>query len=472
MMKKHFTILFAMAALLLFAGSRSARAYTEPYVTWDPQSLAFAVGSDAEYSATVSGHDLSFTWYVEFAGKEYEMPARKADLMAAGMQYCCDDIVIKSSANRTSIIFKNIGVGIDGSSGKWTRVYCHAFDGVTGVDTNWAMVSCNGYGLMEAGYPPTIYVKPVVNLQPEDTGKIGFDLVDEEVYYVVDKSYQWYRYSGGSYDVGLKAIPGEDGPIYISAADYDESEDIVIGVNLKLNGGGDYWIYSSPINVNRLSGDIDYSWDQLIIRKKPDRLKGYELGDKPDLTGLQAEYIANDKSQGIVPIASLKTDIDTFTYAGPVWVTVSYKDQSNGFTVWVDPGEKNNWEIKVPETTEAPTTAPETPAETTVPETTTAETPPETAAPETPEETTAQTETAGTEAESTIAPETAAPSSEEEKTTAVPVSSEVPATTQSSTEKEATGSGGFNTVLIIIIIVLAMICGLFGGILLGKKKAK
>ena len=252
----------------------------------------------------------------------------------------------------------------------------------------------------------------------------------------------------------------------------EENFDAVIGVNLKLNGGGDYWIYSSPINVNRLSGDIDYSWDQLIIRKKPDRLKGYELGDKPDLTGLQAEYIANDKSQGIVPIASLKTDIDTFTYAGPVWVTVSYKDQSNGFTVWVDPGEKNNWEIKVPETTEAPTTAPETPAETTVPETTAAETPPETAAPETPEETTAQTETAGTEAESTIAPVTTEPSSGDEKTTADPVSSEVPATTQSATEKEATGSGGVNTVLIIIIIVLAMICGLFGGILLGKKKAK
>ena len=141
-----------------------------------------------------------------------------------------------------------------------------------------------------------------------------------------------------------------------------------------------YYLLTEPIPLYRNLEPMLRDLKEAFIRRLWNDTSSL-APDKPDLTGLQAEYIANDKSQGIVPIASLKTDIDTFTYAGPVWVTVSYKDQSNGFTVWVDPGEKNNWEIKVPETTEAPTTAPETPAETTVPETTAAETPPETAAP-------------------------------------------------------------------------------------------
>ena len=47
-MRKHFIFLFALAALLLFAGGRTAHAYTEPYVTWDPQSLSYPVGADAE----------------------------------------------------------------------------------------------------------------------------------------------------------------------------------------------------------------------------------------------------------------------------------------------------------------------------------------------------------------------------------------------------------------------------------------
>lgn len=354
-MKKQFIFLFALAALLLFAGGRKAQAYTEPYVTWDPQSLAYAVGCDAEYSATVSGQNLKFTWYVEYGGKEYEMPAQKDALMNAGLKSGCDDVIVKSTANRTSIIFKNIKKGIDGSSGKWTRVYCHAFDGTTGVDTNWAHVSCNGYGLMDAGYPPTIYVKPVINLKPTDVGKISFDLIGEDVYYNVDKEYQWYHYKGGSYDKGLAAIPGETGSVYVSEAEPDKSEELVIGVHLKLNGGGDYWIFSSPMNVNRLSGDIDYSWDQLVLRRNPDQLKGYELGDKPDLTGLQVEYIANDASQGIVPVSSLTTDISTFTYAGPVWVTVSYKGHSVGLTYWVYPDEKGKWELDTPKYLEAQT---------------------------------------------------------------------------------------------------------------------
>ena len=77
-----------------------------------------------------------------------------------------------------------------------------------------------------------------------------------------------------------------DGMIYISATDPGEWEDLVVGVQFVLKGGGDYWCYSSPISVVRRTGDVDYSHDQLIIRKTPDR-KGYDLGDKLDLTGLQ-----------------------------------------------------------------------------------------------------------------------------------------------------------------------------------------
>ena len=89
-MKKRFIFLSALAVLLLFAGGRAAHALsTEPYVTWDPQSLSYPVGTDAEYAATVSGENLTFTWYVEYGGKDYEMPADKDKLMNAGMQYGC-----------------------------------------------------------------------------------------------------------------------------------------------------------------------------------------------------------------------------------------------------------------------------------------------------------------------------------------------------------------------------------------------
>ena len=92
-MKKNVIFLFALAALLLFAGGRTAHALsTEPYVTWDPQSVQYPVGADAEYSATVSGKNLEFTWYVEYGGKEYEIPKDMDALMNAGMKNDCDGI--------------------------------------------------------------------------------------------------------------------------------------------------------------------------------------------------------------------------------------------------------------------------------------------------------------------------------------------------------------------------------------------
>ena len=462
-MKKHFIFLFALAALLLFAGGRTAHAYTEPYVTWDPQSLSYPVGADAEYSATVSGQNLVFTWYVEYGGKEYEIPAQKKQLMNAGLKSYCDDITVKSTANRTAVTFKNIKIGIDGWSGNWTRVYCHAFDGNTGVDTSMAHVSCSGLGITDSGYPPMIYVKPVVNLKSDSVGKIGVTVLDVDYSYVDDVIYQWYTYKGGPYATGLQAIADDDASIHISEAEPGKSEELVVGVFLKLKGGSEYYCYSSPINVNRLTDTVDYSYDQLRIVKTPDR-SGYTLGDKLDLTGLEAEYIAGGKSQGIVPISSLETDITEFTYAGPVWVTVGYKDETNGFTVWVDPKD-GEWELDVPETVPATTEAPT--AEPTTEAPTTAEVPTQ---PET-------TEAAETQPDTTAAPETAEPAQPE--STAAP-STEAPATAAPSTvapvqttEAAPNGSGGGgNTVLIILIIVMAMIVGLLSGILMSKKKQK
>ncbi len=482
-MKKRFIFLSALAVLLLFAGGRAAHALsTEPYVTWDPQSLSYPVGTDAEYAATVSGENLTFTWYVEYGGKDYEMPADKDKLMNAGMQYGCSDIVIKSSANRTSITFKNISLNIGMKDSKPTRVYCHAFDGNTGADTNYAHVSCSGYGLMDAGYPPMIYVRPVVSLNPDDVGKIAVDVIDVDSNYVSEVNYQWYEYSGGTYMTGIKAIPGEDGMIYISATDPGEWEDLVVGVQFVLKGGGDYWCYSSPISVVRRTGDVDYSHDQLIIRKTPDR-KGYDLGDKLDLTGLQAEYIADGKSQGFVPVTSLETDVTSFLYAGPVWVTVGYKGQTNGFTVWVEP-KAGDWETEpappVPTTAE-PTTAEPTTSEPTTAEPTTAEAPTEepTAAgstaeePTQPETTEAVPETGGPDPETTeTAPETAETPTESAPaptTEASATSTEAPVST---TEETPQGGGSGNTVVIILIIAMALIIGLLAGVLISKKKEK
>ena len=470
-MKKHFVFLFALAALLLFAGGRTAHAYTEPYVTWDPQSLSYPVGADAEYSATVSGQNLEFTWYVEYGGKEYELPKQKSALMNAGLKSYCDDITVKSTANRTTVTFKNIKIGIDGWSGNWTRVYCHAFDGNTGVDTSMAHVSCSGLGITDSGYPPMIYVKPVINLKSDSVGKIGVTVLDVDYSYVDDVIYQWYTYKGGPYATGLQAIVYDDASIHISEAEPGKSEELVVGVFLKLKGGSEYYCYSSPINVNRLTETVDYAYDQLRIVKTPDR-SGYTRGDKLDLTGLEAEYIAGGKSQGIVPISSLETDITEFTYAGPVWVNVSYKGETNGFTVWVDP-KAGDWEIDVPETvpatTEAPTAAPTaeptTEAPTEAPTTAEVPTQPET------------TEAAETQPDTTAAPETEEPAQPE--STAAP-STEAPVTAASSTaapvqttEAAPNGSGGSgNTVLIILIIVMAMVVGLLSGILMSRRKQK
>ena len=467
-MKKRFIFLSVLAVLLLFAGGRTAHALsTEPYVTWDPQSLTYPVGTDAEYAATVSGENLEFTWYVEYGGKDYAMPAEKDKLMDAGMKYGCSDIVIKSSANRTSIIFKNVTLNIGMKDSKPTRVYCHAFDGNTGADTNYAHVSCNGYGLTEAGYPPMIYVRPVVSLEPDEVGKIAVNVIDVDYNYVSEVNYQWYKYSGGTYMTGIEAIPGEDGMIYISAAGPGEWEDLVVGVQFVLKGGGDYWCYSSPINVIRQTGDIEYSRDQLIIKKTPDR-KGYDLGDKLNLTGLEVEYIAGGESQGLVPLTSLETDITSFLYAGPVWVTVGYKGETNGFTVWVEP-KAGDWEIE-PEPP-VPTTAEPTTAEPATDEPTTAE--PVTEEPTQPETTETAPETSGTDPETT---ETAAETTETPTESAPAPSTEASApsaeTPVSTTEETPQGGGSGNTVLIVLIIVFALIIGLLSGVLISKKKEK
>ena len=469
-MKKNVIFLFALAALLLFAGGRTAHALsTEPYVTWDPQSVQYPVGADAEYSATVSGKNLEFTWYVEYGGKEYEIPKDMDALMNAGMKNDCDGITVQSTANRTSIIFKNIKIGIGISNGKPTRVYCCAFDGNTGVNTCYAHVGCSGLGLVDCGYPPKVYVRPVVNLKADDTGKIGVKVIDVDDSFVDDISYQWYTYKGGPYSTGIKAIEGEDSSVYISATSPGGFEDLVVGIRFVTKGGSDYWIYSSPINVNRLTDKVDYSWDQLRIVKGPDRT-GYTLGDKPDLTGLEVEYIAGGKSQGIVPVASLETDITKFTYAGPVWVTVGYKGQTNGFTVWVDPKD-GSWEIDP--TSEVPTTAEPTTEEPTTAEAATAEAPTTaeeptqpntTEAPETQPETTKAAETTEpTQPETTAAEETSKAPETEAPSTAAPVQT---------TEAAPQGGGGGNTVLIILIIVMALIIGLLAGILMSKKKSK
>jgi len=466
-MKKHFVFLFALAALLFFTGGRTAHAMpTEPYVTWDPQSVQFPVGSDAEYAATVSGKDLEFTWFVEYGGKDYEIPAQLSQLMAAGMKNECDGVAVTSAANRTSIVFRNIKATIGYHDGKPTRVYCHAFDGNTGVDTNYAHVGCSGLELKDCGYPPRVYVRPVVNLKPDDTGKIGMKIIGVDESLTDDMTYQWYSYTGGPYTTGLKAISDADSPIYISATDPGEFEDVVAGIRLTTKGGLAYWIYSSPININRLSGDIDYSWDQLRIVRTPDRL-GYTLGDKPDLTGLEAEYIAGGKSQGIVPITSLETDIDSFTYAGPVRVTVGYKGETNGFTVWVDPKD-GSWELDpaaAEPTTEAPTTEePATTAEgpTTAEVSTTAEEPTQPEATETAAETSEPApETTGTESTSAPAPVTT------ENVPATSADAPVP-----TTEAAPQGGSSGNTVLIVLIIVMALIIGLLAGVLISRKNAK
>jgi len=474
-MKKHFVFLSVLAALLIIAGSRPARAYTEPRVTWDPQSLSYPVGADAEYSATFSGENLEFTWFVEYGGTDYSIPDQKTQLMNAGLKSYCDDVTVTSSANRTTITFKNIKMGIDGSPGKWTRVYCNAYDGNTGALSSHAHVSCNGFGVTDAGYPPMIYVKPVINLKADDVGKIGVRVLDVDYYYVDDVTYQWYHYKGGTYDKALQAIPGEDGSIYISDTAPGGYEDLVVGVFFHLKNGSDYSCYSSPINVNRLKDTVDYSYDQLRIVKTPDRT-GYELGDKVDLTGLQVEYIAGGKSQGIVPISSLTTDITNFLYAGPVWVNVSYKGETNGFTVWVEP-KAGVWECEAPTSAEATTaeattaevtTAEAATSEATTAEATTAEAPvqPDTTEAPAPSE----TESAQAQPETTEAP--TQPESTPSGTKEEPAATSSAAAPVQTTEAAPNGgsSGGTNTVLIILIILMACVIGLLSGILIGRKK--
>ena len=314
MMKKHlFTVFLLMLLVMAAAGGRKAHAFTtEPRVTWDPQSLQYPIGTDAAYSATVSGQNLKFSWIVEYGGKDYELPADKDKLMNAGMKSQCGDIVIHSTANRSQIIFTNVQTDIGMKNGKYTKVSCYAFDGNTGATSNYAYVSCNGQYPSQVTMPPQIYVKPVVALAPDSVGKISARVTPDSEAEVSSIEYQWYEYTSGEMINNIHAMAGEDGSLLVADVDVGEFKDYVVGVFLKLKNGNTVVSYSSPINVYRLSGDIDYSWDQLIVKRLPDRL-GYTLGDKVDLTGLQAEYIAGGKSHGIVPVSSLETDISNFT---------------------------------------------------------------------------------------------------------------------------------------------------------------
>ncbi len=464
-MKKHYLTIFALVLLCLMAGGRKAHAiFTEPRVTWNPQSVQYPVLSDATYSATFSGQNLEFTWYVEYGGKEYEMPAQKDALMNAGMKNQCSDIWISSTANRTEIVFTSIHEDIGLKDGKFTKVRCEAFDGNTMEGSSYAYVSCNGMYLSQVTMPPMIYVKPVVGVKPDSVGKIGVTVWPANEAQVQDIEYQWYEYTGGEIMTGIKAMAGEDASVLVSGVGPGEYADFVVGVFVKLKNGNEIVSYSSPINVYGEMGDIDYSHDQLRVVRLPDR-NGYTLGDKVDLTGLQVEYIANDKSQGIIPISDLETDITTFTYAGPVWVTVGYKGETNGFTVWVDPKD-GDWEMEPPApptepvATEAATTAPtEAPtAAPTEPETTKAPEPSETA-----------TEAVTTNAATEPQPQSSTPETQKESTAAP--SASAPAPTQEAPQGGGSGNGG-NTLLIVLIVVLAAICGLLAGVLIGKKKEK
>ena len=468
-MKKHFFFLAAFAALLLLAGGGKAGALTpEPYVTWDPQSLQYPVGTDAVYFATVSGQDLTFTWTVEYGGKDYELPADKDKLMNAGMKDQCDDVVIHSTANRSQITFTNVRKDIGLKDGKFTKVTCNAFDGSFGASTNYAYVSCNGMSLSAVTMPPRIYLKPVVALSPDATGKIAVTVTPYDESAVSGIEYQWYEYTGGELMANIQAIEGENGPVLVADVDFGDFRDYLVGVFLKLKNGNEIVAYSSPVNVYRLSGDIDHSWDQLIIRKEPDRLR-YTLGDKPDLTGLEAEYIADGESKGIVPIASLETDITEFTYAGPVRVTVGYQGKTNGFTVWVDPKD-GSWEIdpsaEVPATAEPSseeiTTAEPSSEEPSSEKTTEAETSAE--EPTQPEATETEPETAGS-----VSTETPGGSETAQTAETTAQSAEAPASTA---EAAGNGGGSGNTVLIVLIIVMALIIGLLAGLLIGGRKQK
>ena len=455
-MKKYYLLAFVLAALLFTAGRADAYNFiAQPEVTWNPQSLCYPAGTDAVYSVTVSGQELSFSWRVIFGGKEYEVETQKAELMAAGLSSYCADIRVESGRNISNLTICGIKEGIDSVLGNFTKVYCLADNSRGGTFSSNAYVLV---GPADAPYPANIYVARVSSFAAGSTSvpKVPCTVFeDPETTY----EYQWYTIEQEKLEY-IQAVIGADEKILIPEFEKTYT-DYVCKITATRNGVTTD-SYSSPVNVYQYSGDIDPSYDQLVITKQPDRIR-FNLGDKVDLSGLKADYYKDGKVTKDLSWDKLTTDITVFSYAGPVEVTLRYGDEEGYVKLWVEPDEKGNWEIDdVPaETAAVPTEtsaqAPVTqPAATTEPETETqAVAPSETAAAETPEATKAE--------ESTQAP------TQESVSTQAPTepASTVPQTTQDSTEG---GSGSGNTVLIVIVIILAVVCGLLGGILIGKKK--
>lgn len=446
-MKKYLVLILLMVSFLLLAGgpAKADGFFAEPEVTWDPQSRCFPAGSDAVYSVTASGRELSFSWSMEFNGTTYDITEQKDALMAAGLSAYCSDIRTEDEKNRSRLIISGVKEGIDSIYGKFTKVYCVVSNPRASAFSNNAYVLVGPKGIP---YPPEIYIKPVAAFIASDiVPKVACDVFEEEG---AEYHYQWYEIEQGKLEYAMAVMYADDSPILIPdfAKQYT---DYICMVTVTKNGvSADSW--SSPVNVYEYIGNIDPSIDQLVITQKPEKNR-FELGDKVDLTGLRADYYENGEEETDVPLDQIETDISVFDYAGPVCLTLRYKNQEAFLRVWVDPDADGNWVLTetpaAPETTEAetPTTAEA--------ETKQGETQPETEAPTKPAATTAA-ETADqppTESASDKAPETQ------------------PAATQGGSEG-GSGSFGGNTVLIVIIIVMALIIGLLGGILLGRRKEK